>query len=366
MTAPAPSREDLSPSTAAIDAQASAVARTTLGAQAAVGTYLAVAGQDEEAWYDTDSVTQMAETMARLVDNFSVTAARFADQYIADAVAWHSGKRFRALGVRNTLGMVGENGVREGVSTAGLFGRAADTYRYQQSLLDKAFVDDVRAGAPSPTELASPLDAAINRARKAASTNLQLAVRNQSSSVLAEAGRRDLITGYRRVVHAELSEEGSCGLCIAASTVVYRTDHLMPMHPGCHCVPVPITKTRDPGAAINDADLSRFYDEAGGTSGVLLRETRYKVDEHGEIGPVLRPFGAPIRTAEEARRDANRRRTAKTDEQKIKTLQRKITVLSQSHAVASQMTLTPEWASRLRAIDARIGRLEDQVIRLGG
>jgi hypothetical protein len=62
----------------------------------------------------------------------------------------------------------------------------------------------------------------------------------------------------------------------------------------------------DLGGLINARDLGRFYADAGGTSAEKLRETRYKVDEHGEIGPVLRPHGDPIRTEQQARRDTNR------------------------------------------------------------
>jgi hypothetical protein len=39
---------------------------------------------------------------------------------------------------------------------------------------------------------------------------------------MAGAADAGLIVGYRRVLHAELSHEGSCGLCVAASTAVYR------------------------------------------------------------------------------------------------------------------------------------------------
>jgi len=364
VTAPA-ATAPLAPSTTAIESQASVVANTSLQSQVAVAAYVSQFGQNEEGWYDTSAITEMVRHLAHLTDNFGTSAARFADQFTADAVAQLTGKRYRAVGVRNTTGLSGEKGVREGISTEGLFGRTADRYRYQQSLLDQQFIADVQAGVENPTELASPLDVAVDRAKRAAQINVQLATRNQAVATMADAARRDLIIGYRRVLHAELAHEGSCGLCVADSTRIYRANHLLPMHPGCHCIPVPISERADPGAAINDRDLGRFYGDAGGTSAQKLRETRYKVDDHGEIGPVLRPFGAPIRTAEEARRDTNRPRRAKTDVEKARTLRARRDKLDRAMQKAP-MTPTPAWKTRMDQVGRRIDRLDREIVKLGG
>lgn len=366
MTAPVANGAAVAQSTAAIESQAAIVGGMSTSAQNAAAAYvLAAAGHDEESWYSTDHITAMATGVGRVVDSFTVNVARYVDGFIADTVAVLSGRKFRPVGVRNVTGLAGEISVRgDGVTTAGVIGRAADTYRYQQSLLDKQFIADVNAGATVPTELASPLDAAVTRVRRGTQMNLALAGRNQARATLSAAAGADLITGYRRVLHAELAEEGSCGLCIAASTRVYRVDHLMPMHPGCHCIPVPISKRSDPGAAINDADLARFYDEAGGTSVADLRATRYKVDEHGELGPVLRPHDDPIRTEQQARRDTNRAK-AKSDAEKIKTLRNKRDVLVRSHARVSAGQTDPAWAKRLDDIADRIARLDRQIVKLG-
>lgn len=373
MTAPARSPYLIAPpvatpmvaqSTVAIEAQASTLASTSVTAQDAVVTYLLATGlvTDGETWYDTDTVTQMAEGAADIVDAFADSVARSTDAFIADTVENLSGKKYRAIGLRKTLGIIGEHGVRNGVTTAGVIGRSADTYRYQQSKLDKQFIADVAADLPSPTELASPLDVALERVRRGTQLNIALAARNQAQATMAEAGKRGLITGYRRVLHAELSHKGSCGLCVAASTEIYHASHLMPLHPGCHCVPVPIGPNRDPGGAINDRDLERFYRDAGGTSAEKLRETRYKVDSHGEIGPVLRPFGDPIRTQQQARRDTNRHRPSKSTAQQVATLRNRRDQLARSLGKVAQTD--PAWARKADDVRARIAHLESQIIKL--
>lgn len=349
---------------ASIETQATITAGMSQQAQVAAAAYLTQAMPHPDLWYDTEAITHTSEMLGRIVDAYSVNAARYADDFIADTISALTGKPFRTVGIRHTVGVGGENGVRDGVTTAGVFGRAADTYRYQQSLVDKQFIADVDRGVPSPTELATPMQMATQRVQKAAQTNLALAVRNQAAATMQAAAAKDLITGYRRVLHAELSGEGSCGLCVAASTRVYRTDHLMPMHPGCHCLPVPLAKGKDPGAAINDRDLGRFYTDAGGTSVDQLRATRYKVDEHGEIGPVLRPHDDPIRTAEQARRDTKRVRP-KTPEQKVATLRNRRNSLEAAWTRAAGQT-DPAWARRRAEAEARIARLDAEIVKAGG
>jgi hypothetical protein len=372
VTAPAPAAPLVAPvaeqpvalSTVSVESQATQAAAVSLAAQAAAtGFLISVMAGDDEAWYDTDRVTKASKDTGRVVDSFSIYAARITDAFIADAINNLSGRRYRPVGIRKTVGLAGELGVRQGVTTAGVIGRAADTYRYQQSLLDKQFIADVKAGVSTPTELTSPLDAAVERVRRGTQLNVALAIRNQAKETMAGAADQGLVVGYRRVLHAELAHEGSCGLCIADSTRIYRTDHLMAMHPECHCVPMPVGKNADIGELINARDLGRFYADAGGTSAEKLRETRYKVDEHGEIGPVLRPHGEPIRTQEQARRDTNRARP-KTPEQAVRTLRNKRDALLTSYARAARGQTDPAWRDRLDGIQARIARLETQIVKL--
>ncbi|ATN89550.1 MuF-like minor capsid protein [Gordonia phage Bonum] len=105
-----------------------------------------------------------------------------------------------------------------------------------------------------------------------------------------QSAPKGVITGYRRVLHPELSQSGqSCGLCIAASTRIYKAKNLMPLHNLCNCEPVEIVKGRDVGDQINDEDLEILYGEAGdSTHRTDLSNTKWTVFEHPELGPVLR------------------------------------------------------------------------------
>lgn len=124
--------------------------------------------------------------------------------------------------------------------------------------------------------------------------NLMLAQRLAQAELLVRAVDLDnldkaKITGYRRVIHPELSRTGTCGLCIAAADRIYHIAELLPIHAHCKCTIAPITREFDPADELNTADLSALYDDAGGTSTAHLKRTRYQVDHHGELGPVLVP-----------------------------------------------------------------------------
>ncbi|AYD82117.1 head maturation protease [Gordonia phage Turuncu] len=100
----------------------------------------------------------------------------------------------------------------------------------------------------------------------------------------------DVIIGYRRVLHPELAESGqSCGLCVAASTRLYKKKDLLPIHNLCNCEPVEVIKGRDVGQQINDEDLDTLYGAAeDSTDRQDLSNTKWTVFDHPELGPVLR------------------------------------------------------------------------------
>ncbi|WNM69838.1 hypothetical protein SEA_APIARY_30 [Rhodococcus phage Apiary] len=127
------------------------------------------------------------------------------------------------------------------------------------------------------------------RAERMVNDDMAMASRAASQDAMkaAPAGK---VTGYRRVLHPELSQsQQSCGLCIAASHRKYKVGELLPIHNLCKCECVPIIDGNDPGAQINDEDLGILYDEAGGST---LKEDligeKYVVFNHPELGPVLR------------------------------------------------------------------------------
>jgi hypothetical protein len=108
------------------------------------------------------------------------------------------------------------------------------------------------------------------------------------------------VSGYRRVIHPELSRSGTCGLCIAAADRIYKVDDLMPIHTSCACEPMPIVRGVDPARVFNGADTTELYRRvlaaAGGeTAAAKLRATRVQVSAHGELGPVLHDAGHRFR-----------------------------------------------------------------------
>lgn len=121
-------------------------------------------------------------------------------------------------------------------------------------------------------------------AEMAAETDLLMTRRDTGLLVMESAG----VTQYRRVVRPELSKTGVCGLCIAAATKRYSIEDLLPIHTRCKCTVLPIVDGFDPGE-INADDLEKVYAEIPATKRQELATFRYKVQDNGELGPVLEP-----------------------------------------------------------------------------
>lgn len=157
-----------------------------------------------------------------------------------------------------------------GIPLAEEWARPPAEFRYQRSL----GVDEQGAA-----------ERALQRAETIGDLDLQTARRDAFRDRLVNA---EDVTGWRRVVHPELSAGGTCGLCIAASDRLYRTDELLPIHSRCACSIAPVVGSQpDAGHALNTESLQRLYAEAGGTAAAKLKRTRYRVVEHGELGPLL-------------------------------------------------------------------------------
>lgn len=161
--------------------------------------------------------------------------------------------------------------------------RPAEQYRYARS-----------QGADD----ASAVGAAVERAQHLAVEDLDLAMRETTRRHLANA---EDVTGYRRVIHPELSQSGTCGLCVAAADRVYKVDDLMPIHTNCNCAPMPIVRGRgDPARIFNGVDTTELYrrvlQTAGSTAADKLRNARVTVSSHGELGPVLHDPGHSFRS----------------------------------------------------------------------
>lgn len=166
------------------------------------------------------------------------------------------------------------------MSTSGIFQRPAALYRYAKS------IDNDNAAELAGQRIDSLID-----------DNLMLAQRLAQQQVLVQAVDLDTgktrsgvtVTGYRRVIHPELSRTGTCGMCIAAADRIYKVAELMPIHAHCKCTVAPVTEDHDPADDANNIGLSQLYAHAGGNTVAHLKRTRYAIDEHGELGPVLVP-----------------------------------------------------------------------------
>lgn len=146
------------------------------------------------------------------------------------------------------------------------------------------------------------LDRAATRLEVMADMDLSLAARDASAQVMQWTG-----TAWRRVVRPELSAGGSCGLCVAVSTRLFKSAELQPLHERCKCLVLPVVvsggETFDPGLDLNAADLGQLYRDAGSTSREDLKRTRYRIESHGELGPVLRAGGDNFRGPREVAAD---------------------------------------------------------------
>lgn len=173
--------------------------------------------------------------------------------------------------------------MREGVTPLDVYQRPAEEYRYFKS-----------TGLSDGDALMKSLE----RAATMADTDLALTRRDENRRVFRTTPG-DKVIGYRRIIHPEQSEDGtSCGLCVVASTRLYTTDELMPIHDECNCDVMPVTLTQDPGNELNQDDIQAIYDAAAQTRedakpgdssndpGDLLK-TRVSFLEHGELGPII-------------------------------------------------------------------------------
>lgn len=214
-----------------------------------------------DAWYDDDIVDDLARQMVDVLLTSRSLTEGMAQQYASLVLS-----EFTDQPTSITPGTL--DPPRGGVDLAGVYRRPVEMYRRK-----------VATG----TDPADAEQQALDRAAVMGQYDLAIASRDAQLAQYETNG----VTGYRRVVHPELSRTGSCGLCIVASDRIYRSSELMPLHARCKCETVPIVGADDPGGAINSSQLADFYAAAGSNRAEELKATRYKVDEHGELGPTL-------------------------------------------------------------------------------
>ena len=116
------------------------------------------------------------------------------------------------------------------------------------------------------------------------STDMQLARTHTTRARLSQSPAQY----YQRT----LSGTENCALCVVASTQRYRTDELMPIHPGCDCGVAP-ARSGSPHV-LDRARLEQIHGAVEAYAGRIARDAR-EVDyreilvthTHGEYGPTL-------------------------------------------------------------------------------
>lgn len=222
--------------------------------QQLVGTFMG--------WYDTAAITALTERIVALVEPAQAQTARITDAYLSQLAREMVGMPVDPTGIVDVAAL------RQGITHQGVYGRLADQYRYMAS-----------QGTPEAKILA----ALINRAHAMVVTDLQLANTHQSRTWMDARGW----DRWRRVIRPESSRSGVCGLCLVASDRVYTYPDLLPIHDRCNCDVILIASGADPGRFLNNEDLDRIYAASGSTYAEDLLSTNWRVDDHGEIGPVL-------------------------------------------------------------------------------
>lgn len=220
-----------------------------------------------QSFYNPASVEDIAEQAAAVSESAHLVAAGLALQYLSMTMPDMVGG---PVGIPN----LPLPPIRNGVDLRRVFERPMKMFRR------------LVAGGTDP---ADAFARSMQLLETLVNTNIRLAQREMTREILTYLAPRYGITGFRRVVRPELSRTGTCGLCLVASDVVYKVGVLEPIHDRCKCVPVPIVGEVDPGNSLNNLDLEQLYADSGSKLGEDLKKVRYKVDEHGELGPVLIP-----------------------------------------------------------------------------
>jgi hypothetical protein len=290
---------------------------------AAAAAEAAWAGFDS--WYDTAAVTALGAELASLSTSAQQTTTGAVALYVDTVVGLISG-------TAQTLSTPPVPEIRGGVDLKLVHTRPAE-----------AFKQAIATGSPED----KALDLAVNRGANLMRTDVALTERVATTRRYQQTGTKR----YRRIVRPELSESGSCGLCIAASTRIYKVSQLMPIHPPwCKCRSMPLAGDVDPGALINEADLDALYAAAGSTAAADLTGVRVKVNQHGELGPVLSRAGDEFRSKAKVALEDDPDRAARMLVHVLPTLQRLEERAAAGEDVAGPLTYQRALAARLRRI----------------
>lgn len=231
-------------------------------------------------FYFAEDVAALVTALARLIEPAQRQTASATDAYLARAIGELRGRPAAPIGVR-----VDPDRLRQTTTHRDALERVAAEYRRHVA----NGLDD-----------GSARRRAAERAKLLADDDLSLAAREVSRQAFT---RTNGVTGYRRIIRPELSNGGTCGLCVAASDRLYGRGDLLPIHARCNCTVLPVLGAVDPGKGLNDDELAELYRRAGGNTVAQLKRARVTVREHGELGPVLREPGDHFRGPDEVAAD---------------------------------------------------------------
>lgn len=263
-----------------VDAKALRTNQLTQATAARIRGYLGAF----DGWYDEALVRELAAQIGATVNSAARMSATQMDAYLNRLLR-------QATGTAAQHGLAVKETARAGVDAATAYERLGMNYRYTRAR------GEGHEGA---------LRSTVDRANRMAQLDVMLAGRTQARNTLA--ANTATVTGFRRILRPELAKTGSCGLCVAASDVVYSTFDLLPIHGGCNCEVAPIIGQDDPGSHLNSADLTRLYDAAEGNTGQGLRKVRTQVYDHGEYGPILTEVKGSTRRLYTVREDSRNAR----------------------------------------------------------
>lgn len=240
-----------------VDQAAAATAVVTERAAAAATRLL----EAYDGWYSPAEIAAMTADLAALSLEAQTAVADAMAEYVAQTVSLLSGAPARTPALGTPL-------IRNGTPLDLVHERTMKAYRLTMAEVD--------------SEIAA-MEAAIAKEAQLLQDDIMLAGRQAELGAMRDLG----VTHYRRVLRPELSQSGSCLLCVAASLEVYSIEDLLPIHNGCKCKTMPIIDGTDPAEQLNEEDRRRVYKEARTTDRDELRNLRVKIVEHGELGPVL-------------------------------------------------------------------------------
>lgn len=226
--------------------------------------------RDFDKYYDGDLVAARAARSATLVDAAQSAVRTQTESYLRYVYQSFDDLDFPT---EEEIDAVNDGALDRLVNPLDEWNRPAEQFRFAQS---------------QGQDRGKAIEAATKRVEELADLDMALAMRNTASNIFKATPK---VHGYRRVLHPELSESGtSCGLCIAASTRVYKKKELLALHDHCHCTVMPIVGDEDPGDFFNSEDIdmiNQLYAAAGGNTAQALSRTRFKIIQNSELGPYL-------------------------------------------------------------------------------